>query len=132
MAYIILSTKSSSDRVSRVWLNGHTFHVGDVLFRANNDQTWSLASLTDLTKFDSWIVTAADTGWFEVPSVRGAISMPNHGLGADGSLLLMDWRVDGKTTTDIPPVGARRYILGKIINPNFIDYSPENTFVTVA
>lgn len=132
MAYIVVSTKSSSDRVCRVWKPGHTFRVGDVLYRADNDQTWALASLTDLSKFDSWLVTAIDADWFEVPSIKGCISIPNHGFGDDGTLIFMDWRVDGKITIDNPPIGAKRLILGKIVNKNTIDYDPDYTFMTVS
>ena len=125
------STSSQRGRVTRIQMPGHTFVVGDVLFRDANDTTWEDASLIDLAKFDHWLVVAVGPDWFEIPSIRGNITVPGHGWGGDGELFYLDWRIDGRVTGDDPPVGARRYILGRVVNINTIDYSPENSFMVV-
>jgi hypothetical protein len=85
--------------------------------------------LTDLTRFGDDLVVAVGVDWFELAIIRGQITVPNHGLGVAGNLLLQDWRVNGATTTDEPTaVGSRRRIMGRIIDANTIDYSPEYSF----
>jgi hypothetical protein len=122
---------SVQSRVDRFHLANHTFVVGNVLFRDQNDSVWHLASLINLARFDSWLVTAVGPGWFEIPNVRGSIKVLNHGFGNDGSILYLDWRINGNATTDSPSSGQRRFVLGRIVNENCIDWSPASGFTEV-
>ena len=112
--------------VERVYLPGHTFEVGQVLFRDTNGVNWELASLLgNLEKFDIWTVVAVGLDWFEIPKARGNIVVPNHGWGTTGELLFLDWRVAGKLTLDLPPAGALRNYNCSIVDENTINWDPE-------
>jgi len=111
--------------VERIYLPGHTFEIEQVLFRNSNGIDWGLASLIDLARFDIWTVVAIGSDWFEIPKTRGNIYVPNHGWGAIGELLFLDWRKDGWLTLDLPPAGALRSYNCSIVDSDRINWDPE-------
>jgi hypothetical protein len=122
---LIDAPTQESGMVERIYLPGHSFEVGNVLFRDLNGAVWDLASLLNLARFDIWTVTAVGQDWFEVPRARGNITVPKHGWGITGELLFLDWRVNGKLTLDLPAAGELRSYNCSVVDENTINWDPE-------
>jgi hypothetical protein len=118
-------------------LAAHGFSPGTVLRRRDVDPLWARASLQTLSEWGNLLVIETTTDTFTVPTTKGIVPLPNHGLGSIGDFVYLKWdgfpweAIDGVLTASSPAPGDRRTLICIVFDENSVDYNPDNGYEVV-